>query len=311
MLKRFNRMACTLAALSIGVGTASTALAEENFQLNTISILASNNASLNATTGEGSTNKKLNEFQFEHFGLNKWGYLYFDLESYNGHGVGALPAYNNSTNGFGSYPGYTPSTANSSVASGHAFDLYGVVIPSVSLTKVTGKSFTFGPISDISLIARASADSYYHYRSFGVGPSFNFAVPGFDWFESGVITHNSSIDYSMYYGVNNGGNTTFDKNKWLWRTLIMSKPIEVAGERFNFNFLSIVNTTGGGNNGEHGRSAFARTELLWQIGGNTDYQLGVRLESSYHTYDPTLTTNTYGYNTYKKNVPFLMFKYTL
>jgi nucleoside-specific outer membrane channel protein Tsx len=205
MLKRFNRMACTLAALSIGAGAAGTALAEENFQLNTISILATNKAEQNAVTGEGSANKKLNEFQFEHFGLNKWGYLYFDLESYNGHGVGALPAYS----------GYDSSN-NQSTAKGHAFDLYGVVIPSVSLTKVTGKSFTFGPISDVSLIARASVDSYYHYRSFGVGPSFNFAVPGFDWFESGIITHNTTVDYSTfnYIGTNQGGNKAMDKNKW-------------------------------------------------------------------------------------------------
>lgn len=303
MLKRFNRMACTLAALSIGAGAAGTALAEENFQLNTISILATNKADLNGYTGEGSTNKNLNEFQFEHFGLNKWGYLYFDLEDYNGHGVGALPAYS----------GYN--TANTSVASGHAFDLYGVVIPSVSLTKVTGKSFTFGPISDVSFIARASADSYYHYRSFGVGPSFNFAVPGFDWFESGIITHNSTIDYSAYYGVNSGGNTTFDKNKWLWRTLIMSKPIEVAGERFNFNLLSIINTTGtgttspipgAGNYGDKGRAVFVRSELLWQIGGNTDYQLGIRLETSSHVRDPNTSTGNFS-----KTVPFLMFKYTL
>ncbi|WP_428422727.1 hypothetical protein [Methylibium sp.] len=272
----------------LGICGSSLTHAEETFQLTSLTFATTKSAKLNAVTGVGSESESLQTLQFEHFGVNRWGYLYFDLESYNGRHVGAIPVINDG---------------------GQAYDLFAIVTPSLSLTKVTGTSFTFGPISDVSLIAMGRQASYYRYKTWGAGVSLNFAVPGFDWFESGVLTHDSSWNVEpQTFATNTGQNYRLDKRRWMWRTLLISKPIDISSQRFNFNFFAIVNSTGNGEVGKHGIEKFVRTELLWQIGGSSDHQLGVRYEYFRHK---NSLSNGFGDNSYSSGAPYLMYKYTL
>lgn len=278
-----------LRSVCMAIGIISTqANAEENFQLNSISILATDRAKPNAVTGLGTDSGRQAQVAFEHFGVNRWGTFYFELESIHGKGVGTLHNY-----------GYN----------GRAFDLYAVAIPRVSLAKITGKSFTFGPVSDVSLIARVVEDSYYRYQAVGFGVTLSFDVPGFDVFDSGLLTHNTWWDVNpVTFDSNTGRNHTLDKKQWMWRSYLVSKPIYLAGQRFNFSLQNYVNGTGDGNANRHGTNVFIRSEFLWNIGTNSDYQLGLRLDHSRYRNSASIG---FGDNAYRSTVPYLMFKHTL
>jgi hypothetical protein len=53
----------------------------------------------------------------------------------------------------------------------------------------------------------------------------------------------------------------------------MSNPLPVAGQKFHFNLLSLVNGTGG-----NGTEVFLRPELLWELDAKGSVQLGLRYE---------------------------------
>lgn len=279
--------ACT-AGLLLGAIVGTAAQADENFQLNSVSLLGTTRAKPNAITGMGTNDGNELLAQFEHLGITNWGYFYFDLETFHGHGVGALPPYGNN---------------------GSAAQMFANVTPSISLAKVLGRSFTLGPVSDISLIADARMGSYYQYQARGIGLSFNFYIPGFDWFESGLLTQNSTWNVEpTTFSTNTGKNYTLDKNKWLWRTFLISKPIDWGNQRFHYTFFSFVNSTGNGASNRHGTEYFVRNDLLWEIGGNSDYQVGIRYEYTRHQNSPLIN---FGHNHYTSHVPYLMFKGTL
>lgn len=262
--------------------------AEENFQLNSVSLLGTTRAKPNAITGMGTSDGNQIQAQFEHFGVTNWGYFYVDAETHHGHGVGALPPFGNN---------------------GSAAQMFANVTPGISLSKVTGHSFTFGPVSDVNLIADARMGSYYGYKAWGVGLSLNFNVPGFDWFESGLLTQDStwSVDPATF-STNTGRNYTLDKNKWLWRTYLISKPIDIGSERFHYSLFSFINSSGNGDANRHGTEYFVRNDFLWEIGGNSDHQVGLRYEYTRHQNSPLIN---FGDNSYSSHVPYLIFKFTL
>lgn len=278
-------LACML-ALAVSILGTTSAHADEHYHFSTITLAATHDDDPDPVTGLGTNSGNQFTAQFEHFGVTNWGYFYFDSETYIGHHVGSLEPYGNN---------------------GAAFQTFANVTPGISLSKITGHSFTHGLLSDVSLIADVRAASYYHYAAGGIGLSLNFAVPGFDWFETGVLTQDSWWDVQPGTGNSNTGKDyRLDKHKWLWRTYLISKPIDIGSQRFNYVLFSFINTSGNGDQNRHGIEYFVRNDFTWEIGGHSDYQVGVRFEYSQHAISPIL-----GGNTFKRNVPYLIFKATL
>lgn len=241
------------------VGSASGA----DFAINSFSVLATNQAKPDAIFGYGTSNEKLMTYQFEHFSGHSWGDVYFDAEAYQGKNVG------------------TPFDKDKN------FQSFLVLVPRLSLGKITGQDLSFGPISDVSLAARWDLGSYpssnpFHSQNYGV--ALNFKVPGFSYFESG-----------LYYR-----NTNYDKRTWLWRSVLLSEPVEIFAQRFHFNLLSLISGSE-----RNGTIVYERGEALWEVGGKPAYQLGLRLEFETYKNDPVKG------GTYRRWLPLLMFKYTL
>jgi hypothetical protein len=277
-------LACALALAALAVGP-TPSHADEHYHFSTISLAFTTDAKPDAVTGMGTDSGNQFTAQFEHFGVTNWGYFYFDAETYYGKHVGSVEPYGNN---------------------GAAFQNLINITPAISLSKITGHSFTHGLLSDISLIADVRGSSYYHYLAGGVGLSFNFAVPGFDWFETGVLTQDSWWDVQPGTGNSNtGSDYRLDKHKWLWRTYLISKPIDIASQRFNYVLFSFINTSGNGGQNGHGLEFFVRNDLTWEIGGHSDYQLGLRYEYARNQHVP------FSDNTFQANVPYVILKITL
>ena len=262
--------------------------ADEHYQFTALTLTATDLAKQDSVNGIGTEDKRKAVLQAEHFGENDWGFFYGDVEYTHGKGVGAVPQLGNQ---------------------GTAQSLYAVAIPSVSLAKITGSSFTRGPLTDVGLLAILRASSYYQYRSCGIGLSFNFSVPGFLWFESGVTTHNSQWNVTPgTFNTNTGRDYTLDSLKWMWRTYLISKPIVLGEQRFHYIWFSFINGSGSHQAAGNGAELFVRQDFLWEVLKHSDFQLGIRYEYVRHKNAPAVN---FGNSTFVANVPLLLFKYTL
>lgn len=250
------RVAVVAALMS---GAELTAAAE--FQVASLSALYTKDAKADPVLGTGAEDEHLATYQFEYFGGFKYGDVYVDAEVFHGKSVGSA--------GAGSLGG------NSS------FQQLMVFNPRLSLGKLTGRDLAFGPVSDISLIARYERASYADFRSYNHGISLNFKVPGFAYFESGVLRRNTNF----YHG------------EWLWRSVLMSNALPIAGQKFRFNLLSLINGAG-----DNGTEVFLRPELLWELDDKGAWQLGLRAEM--HRYK-------LNGQDYSRHSPSLMLKWTM
>lgn len=232
-----NKMLLSAAVMS----SVATPCLADDFNINVVSVMHTNQSKADPILGTGTTDKDLTTYQFEHFSTFKYGDIYLDAELYQGDDVGG--------EGAGSFGSKTDSQ-NLLVAN-----------PRLSLSKMTGKSFAYGPISDVSLIARWERASYADFRSRNYGLSLNFNVPGFNYFESGMLRRN----------------TNYNSANWLWRSYLISKPWEIAGQQFNFTLLSLINGTD-----HNGTEYFTRPEVLWHVDKAGAFQLGVRVETHHY-----------------------------
>ena len=247
----------TAAALALPL-TLAQAWAQD-FNINAISVMHTNKSKADPILGTGTADENLMTYQFEHFSSFKYGDIYLDAELYEGDDVGG--------EGAGSFG----SAAKSQTLL--------VANPRFSLSKMTGRSFAYGPISDASLIARWERASYGDFNSKNYGISLNFNVPGFSYFESGLLRRS----------------TNYNDPTWLWRSYIVSKPIEIGTQRFHFDMLSLVNGTD-----HNGTEVLTRPQFLWELDKSGAFQIGIRVET--HHYD----IEGEGY---ERTTPNLLFKW--
>lgn len=239
----------------------SPAIRAQDFNITSVSVLATNKAKADPILGTGTADENLMTYQLEHFSSFKYGDIYLDAELFEGDDVGGESA--------GSFGAGTDSQS-----------LF-VVNPRLSFSKMTGKSFSYGPISDVSLIARWERASYADFRSKNYGVALNLNVPGFMYFETGLLRRS----------------TNFNSPTWLWRSFIASKPFEIAGQRFHFDMLSLVNGTD-----HNGTEYFTRPQVLWEMDKSGAFQLGVRVETHHYEIDG---------DGYERITPNLIFKWFL
>ncbi len=231
--------------------------------INSVYALCTNQAKPDTVFGYGSSSNDLLTFQFEHFSFHPWGDLYADAETYQGRNVG------------------TP------YSTGNNWQSLLILDPRLSLSKVTKRPIAFGPVSDVSLEARFERESYPdspHFWSRNFGLALNLKIPGFSYFASGVLTRYTNID---------------QKNTWFWRSVLMSKPGNILGQRVYFNLLSFLMGSA-----THKTEVWERGDFLWEVVRNRPYQAGIRLEYEHYSNDPLG-----GGLNYNRYMPELMLKY--
>ncbi|WP_285404924.1 hypothetical protein [Luteibacter sp. ME-Dv--P-043b] len=259
---RMGRLA-TLAATAALAGLGASTAVAQNFALNNFNLMVTNEAKPDPIFGYGTPDRDLQMFQFEHFSTHDWGDVYFDAELYHGRDVGAPFELGNDTQ-----------------------NLF-VLNPRLSIGRLADTPIHWGPLSDLSVIARWESGSYpsndrFHSQNYGL--SANFDVGGFAWFESGLLYRH----------------TNFDRRTWLWRSVLLSKPIDIGGQAFHFNLLSLVNGSD-----HQGTEVLERADVLWEAGHHSEVQLGFRLEYARYDHNPVASGGEY-----HRFTPFLMLKLT-
>jgi hypothetical protein len=235
------------------------------FSINQIEVFYTTGAKPDAVFGYGTTDHDLLTFQFEHFSFHSWGELYVDAEVYQGRNVG------------------TP------FSNGNNWVSLLVLNPYLSLSKVTKKKIAWGPVSDVTLVARFERESYFDFWTRNFGPSINFKVPGFVWFESGFLARYDNIN---------------KKNTYLWRSVLLSNSLKLGSQRVHYNLLSLINGTA-----TNHTSIFERSDFLWEVPHYSRIQLGMRVEVENYSNDPIAGSEGFPNERYKRVMPEAMAKY--
>jgi len=246
----------TLAALVSAMACSLSACAAESFQNTDLILGYTNEAKQDPVMGTGTENKRLTSLRLEHFGIHAYGDNYFFADVLNGRDVGGGQA--------GSFGDDTDNQ-------------YAIVWNArLSLSKITGASFSAGPIEDLSLMYRLERASYANYRANMIGPSVNLKVPGFAWFQTSLL-----FDRQRFTGA---GPKEKDGHVF-WHTYAIL-PFEVGGQKFSFAPLAWVNFSRGA----------SKTEVymepdLWMKLGESPVDLGLRVQyHAYKHYDRTSPT---------------------
>ena len=242
---------------------------EQVFSINQVELFWTAAAKPDAVYGYGTSTHDLGTVQFEHFSFHRWGEIYFDAEGYQGHNVG------------------------SPFSTGNDWQSLLVLNPYFSIAKMSHKKkFGFGPITDVQMVARFERESYPdtpHFYTRNFGPTLVFKVPGFVWFESGLLERWDNINR---------------KETYLWRSVVLSNGWNVGGQKFHYNLLSLINGTRG-----NGTSVFERNDFLWEVPKVQHVQVGMRLEIENYAHDP-IEAVYYGLDKpYTRVMPEVMAKY--
>ncbi len=246
---------------------------ESVFSINQVELFWTAAAKPDAVFGYGTSTHDLGTVQFEHFSFHKWGEIYLDAEGYQGHNVGAP------------------------FSQGNDWQSLIVLNPYFSPFKIAGKKgLEIKPlhIADVQLVARFERESYPdtpHFYTRNFGPTVVFKVPGFAWFESGLLERWDNIN---------------QKETYLWRSVVLSNGWKIGDQKFHYNLLSLVNGTRG-----NGTSIFERNDFLWEVPKllQNHVQLGMRLEVENYAHDP-IAWNFDGVDKrYTRVMPEVMGKY--
>lgn len=221
------------------IGLYSTSVQAQNFSSTFIEYAYGWN-NTDYITGANPKNEGMNLFTLDHTTVTKWG------------GVYGFVNFMTAPDGF-----YTTGFYNQDLdASAGQYRLYSEVSPWVSLSGVTGKDFSFGPVADVSLDGQLNIGNGFFATLAGAGLTFKAPKGGFLKLSTYWRRDNIREDAVQFTGV-------FDVPVW-----------KKAGFRIQGFFDLIPNAT---NKVEFGRTDMgtdflSQTRFLFDVGRNTIFK---------------------------------------
>jgi nucleoside-specific outer membrane channel protein Tsx len=254
MNKYFLAAAAALASVAM-----APLQAAEVYQATSASIAYTDRAKFDPVYGTGTDDRKLTTFRLEHYGIYGLGDNYLAAEIYRGTNVGNIPTF----------PGAGSFGDNTQTQSFLVFN------PRISLSKVSGKKFTFGFVKDVYAAARFEWTSYANFRSTNLGLSVDLDVPGAAFFETDLY----------YREAHYTGNTVQGGN--LFSRTVFIFPIAAGPVKANLTALLLVNKRRDAN----GTEVFFQPDLMFPIGAS-GLEVGYRHEihhyRNYNRVSPTV-----------------------
>lgn len=138
---------------------------------------------------------------------------------------------------------------------------FGGIAPTLSLSKVTGKDFSYGILRDVSLrfeIENGSANGSANFQNYFYGLQYDLAIPGFDFFSLNTVARDNPRVHGVGFQLG-----------FFWQ---MSQ--EFANQhRFKFTGFLAASPWDGNNNksqffmlDKHGRFLTTQPQLLYDLG---------------------------------------------
>lgn len=139
---------------------------------------------------------------------------------------------------------------------------FGGIAPTASLTKITGKNFSYGFIRDVSIRVELENGSGYgvnSFRNYFYGLQYDLAVPGFDFFSLNTVIRDNPLSRGVGFQIGAFWQMTWEYGPW---------------RRFKFTGFLATSPWDGDQDPElykkpfsrRGRYLTSQPQLLWDVG---------------------------------------------
>lgn len=231
-MKTAIRSAWALAAAAL----CALPAAAEDYSQTDVQLLHTSQSKADPVNGTGTRDEKLTTVRFEHFGTHSLGDNYLSIDLFRGSQVGGPAA--------------------GSGGKDAAYQSFVVFMPRLSLSKISGKPMSIGPLQDVGLTTRFEWASYGDYRATAPGVSLTWKVPGLAYLETAFYARNSN----------------FSGTHGLMRVVWLA-PFTAGGLKFNADGLLLVSRPDG-----LGTNVLFQPELRVALDTAGKIEAGIRVE---------------------------------
>lgn len=143
---------------------------------------------------------------------------------------------------------------------GDSNQFFGGIAPTLSLSKATGKEFSWGILKDVSLRAELENGSGYgsnNFRNYFYGLQYDFAVPGFDFFSLNTVIRDNPLSRGVGFQIGGYWQMSWEYGPW---------------RKFRFTGFFATSPWDGDQDPEltyfsnHGRFLTTQPQLLYDLG---------------------------------------------
>jgi nucleoside-specific outer membrane channel protein Tsx len=109
------------------------------------------------------------------------------------------------------------SSLNSNRKDAFSNQFFGGISPTFSLTKMTGKEWSWGPIKDVSIrveLENGSGNGSNNFQNYFYGLQYDVAVPGFDFFSFNTVIRDNPAVKGVGFQLGAFWQMTWDYGRW-------------------------------------------------------------------------------------------------
>jgi nucleoside-specific outer membrane channel protein Tsx len=94
---------------------------------------------------------------------------------------------------------------------------FGGISPTFSLTKMTGKEWSYGMLKDVSIrleLENGSGNGTYNFQNYFYGLQYDLAVPGFDFFSFNTVLRDNPLNRGVGFQIGAFWQMSWDYGRW-------------------------------------------------------------------------------------------------
>ena len=106
---------------------------------------------------------------------------------------------------------------NSNRTDAFSNQFFGGISPTFSLSKMTGKNFSFGPFKDVSIrleLENGSGNGTNNFQNYFYGLQYDVAIPGFDFFSFNTVFRDNPVNRGVGFQLGAFWQMTWDYGRW-------------------------------------------------------------------------------------------------
>lgn len=137
---------------------------------------------------------------------------------------------------------------------------FGGISPTFSLSKMTGRDFSYGILRDVSIrleLENGSGGGTYNFRNYFYGLQYDLAIPGLDFFSLNTVLRDNPNDPGVGFQIGMFWQKSWDFgrwNRWKFTGFLATSPWDGDGDKRNLTL------------DKRGRFLTAQPQFLYDLG---------------------------------------------
>ncbi len=138
---------------------------------------------------------------------------------------------------------------------------FGGISTALSLSKITNKNFSYGPLKDLSIrleLENGSGNGVNNFQNYFYGLQYDIAVPGFDFFSLNTVLRDNPNDAGVGFQIGMFWQMTWDYGRWnryKFTGFLAASPWDGDQDSEKYSFFA-----------KNGRYLTTQPQLLYDLG---------------------------------------------